>query len=727
MSHISLFVSAVSLEFGSYRDVLRRELAGPQVDFKIQEDFIAAGGTTLRKLDDYIRHCHAVIHLVGDLPGADAHAQALADLRADHPDLVEKLPALAPCLTDGAPPLSYTQWEAWLALYHDKPLLIFTPADAAPCAAAGVADPAQRAAQQAHLDRLAAAGYYPQDRFTDATHLALRVRNSSIGPLLDAAAARPPARRLPWRSLGDRFTGRAAELAALAQALGPVPTRPLPVVARVVHGVGGVGKTRLAVEYAWRRAADYAAIFFLGGSDPGALASHLAALCAPDMLDLPEHQANEQAQAWQEAAVLRWLNAHPGWLLILDGLDTEEAAQAAEDRLPRLAGGHVLLTSRIAHWSSELTAPALTTLAPDAARDFLLHRTEDRRRPQTDDSASAAAIADELGHLALALEQAGAYIAERRQTLADYLADWRTDDAQRCAALAWFDARQMHYPKSIAKTWQNSFDCLGDTACDLLGRLAWLAPEAIPESLLDTPAAPATPDKTAAVTPRAALVELERYSLVDRARDATSFRLHRLVQTVSRDQQRDEARTTVPAALRAALAWVDEAFVGDTQDVRHWQHLEPLAPHAQVVAGFADKAGIAAPTARLLSQVGELLYAKARLDTAEPLLRRALEITEANPGGEPLNLADCLNDLAQLLKARSRLTEAEPLMRRALPIFFVGLGVEHPDTQRVRQHAVRLLQARGYREDEIAATLAKYSGRLATTRRAATDTAHAAV
>ncbi len=466
-SHVSLFVSAVSREFGPpYREVLRRELAGPRVELKIQEDFIADGGTTLRKLDDYIRHCHAVIHLVGELTGADAHAQALADLRVDHPDLAGKLPALAPCLADGAPPLSYTQWEAWLALYHGKPLLIFTPAEAAPRDAAGDPDPAPRAAQQAHLERLAAAGYYPQDRFTDPTHLALRVRNSNIGRLLDAAAARPPARKLPWRSLGDLFAGRADELAALAQALGPVPTQALPVAARVVHGVGGVGKTRLAVEYAWRRAADYAAIFFVGGSDPGALASHLAALCAPEVLDLPEQQASEQAV--RQAAVLRWLNGHPGWLLIVDELDTPAAAQAAEELLARLAGGHVVLTSRLAHWSGELAAAALATLAPAAARDFLLQRTEGRRRRQADDAANAAEIAHELGHLALALEQAGAYIAENRQTLADYLADyladWRGDDAQRRAALAWFDARLMHYPKSVAQTWQTSFDRLSDAA-----------------------------------------------------------------------------------------------------------------------------------------------------------------------------------------------------------------------------------------------------------------------
>ncbi|HNK18742.1 MAG TPA: ATP-binding protein, partial [Piscinibacter sp.] len=600
--HVSLFVSAVSSEFAPAREVLRHELAGPQVDLQIQEDFIAAGTTTLRKLDDYIRHCHAVIHLVGARTGAPAHPQALADLRTDHPDLATKLPMLADSLADGAPALSYTQWEAWLALYHGKTLLICVPDDAARGTAAADAadatqeptedatpDAAQRAAQQAHLQRLEAAGHYPQIRFSDATQLALRLRNAAIlGRLLDAAGARPPPRRLPWRSLGPLFAGRADEIAALRDAFGAPPTRTTPVVAQVLHGVGGVGKTRLAVEYAWQHADDYRAILFISASEPSVLASHFTALCAPDVLDLPEWHASEPAQ--QRAAVQRWLNAHPGWLLIIDELDDDAAAQAAEALLPPLTGGHILLTSRLAHWSGELTARALPTLPPAAARDFLLQRTRNRRRTRADDTAKAAELAEELGHLALALEQAAAYIATTRQTLADYLADWRQNDHDRRAALAWYDPRLMHYPKSVAQTWQTTFDRLSDTARELLCMLAWLAPEAIPESLLDTPAAGAADDDAARVqarTMRGALTELDGYSLVHRADDNASVRLHRLVQTVSRDQQHDDARHAtddrVPPALRAALVWLDDAFVGDPGDVRDWPRLEPLAPHARTV------------------------------------------------------------------------------------------------------------------------------------------------
>ena len=702
-SRVSLFVSAVSAEFAEDREVLRHELAAPSVDIKIQEDFIAAGSTTLRKLDDYIRHCDAVIHLVGERTGAAAHAQALADLCQDYPALADKLPPLAPCLGAGAPALSYTQWEAWLALYHGKELLICVPEGGAPRAtdAAADADGAQRAAQQAHLKRLQTAGYYPQVRFADAKALALRVRSSTIGRLLDAAARRSPPRRLPWSSLGKLFAGRAPQLRALAKAFGAPPTRAAPVVARVIHGIGGVGKTRLAIEYAWRRESEYTAIFFVSGSDPGVLAAHIAALAAPDILKLPESQASEHAV--QHAAVLRWLNDHPGWLLIVDELDTPEAAQAAAALLPQLAGGHVLLTSRLAHWSAELSVRELPTLTPAAARNFLLQRTADRRRKRPDDAASAGALAHELGQLALALEQAGAYIATNRQSLAAYLADWRQDDAQRRAALAWYDARLMHYPKSVAQTWQTSFDRLSDGARVLLRGLAWLAPEAIPESLLDTLAAAAADDEAAAALARArraALSELEGYSLVHReddgADDRVSFSLHRLVQTVSRDQQYDEAQRAaddkIPPALHAALAWLDDAFVGVMQDVRDWPRLDPLAPHAQAVAAYADAAAIAAPTARLFSDTAMLLHAKARYGEAEPLLRRALAIGEASLGSEHPNLATYLNNLAQLLQATNRVSEAEPLMRRALAIDEASLGSEHPNVAIDLNNLAQLLQ-----------------------------------
>jgi hypothetical protein len=109
MNQVQLFLSTVSEEFRSYRDVLRSKLQRPNVTVHVQEDFIPTGTETLDKLDLYIRGCDAVVHLVGDSTGAWAKAPTLQALKARYPDLAERFPVLESSLDFGDPPLSYTQ------------------------------------------------------------------------------------------------------------------------------------------------------------------------------------------------------------------------------------------------------------------------------------------------------------------------------------------------------------------------------------------------------------------------------------------------------------------------------------------------------------------------------------------------------------------------------------------------------------------------------------------
>src|ERR1700730_10851516 len=91
---IQLFLSAVSDEFRSYRDVLRASLQRHNVTVHVQEDFVATGTETLDKLDAYIKDCDAVIHLAGDMVGALAQRSAVDALKTRYPDLAERLPPL---------------------------------------------------------------------------------------------------------------------------------------------------------------------------------------------------------------------------------------------------------------------------------------------------------------------------------------------------------------------------------------------------------------------------------------------------------------------------------------------------------------------------------------------------------------------------------------------------------------------------------------------------------
>src|SRR5689334_284200 len=123
MVHVRIFISSVSREFGSYRDLLRGYLQRPNVTVHIQEDFIAGRVPTLDKLDRYIKECDAVIHLVGDMTGAMAQRVSIDHIVDCYPDFAKKLPDLTPAF-DGALDVSYTQWEAYLAIYHKKELLV---------------------------------------------------------------------------------------------------------------------------------------------------------------------------------------------------------------------------------------------------------------------------------------------------------------------------------------------------------------------------------------------------------------------------------------------------------------------------------------------------------------------------------------------------------------------------------------------------------------------------
>ena len=131
----------------------------------------------------------------------------------------------------------------------------------------------------------------------------------------------------------------------------------------------------------------------------------------------------------------------------------------------------------------------------------------------------------------------------------------------------------------------------------LLERLAFLAPDPVPEFLLDVPV-PAADAEDA----HAALDDLATYSLATRDPEGNAFLVHRLVQDVTR-RGLDEAGMATQR-LTEALGWVNAAFTGDPQDVRTWGRLDPLAPHADAVAGHADAAGIAEPTGRLMSALG---------------------------------------------------------------------------------------------------------------------------
>ncbi|MFT5468660.1 MAG: hypothetical protein ACI8UO_003772, partial [Verrucomicrobiales bacterium] len=294
----------------------------------------------------------------------------------------------------------------------------------------------------------------------------------------DIAPVRRPT-NLPI-SIGSLFKGRDAFLQTLRESLLKSGATAV-TTAQAIHGLGGIGKTRVAIEYGHRYAEEYSATLILSAdvASPDDLDRNLAELTAPHALDLPEHAATDLIA--RRDAVLRWLRDHPGWLLIIDNVDSAEAAAAIDPLLQQLLGGHILITSRRTRWKAHIQTLSLDVLALEDAVDFLLERTQSNNKAQKTKN-QARALAQELDGLALALEQAAAYIAERQISFDEYLKRFAE---QKARVLEWHDEELMNYPASVAVTWQTSFDQLSPDARHLLNLLSFLASEPVPRGLVE--------------------------------------------------------------------------------------------------------------------------------------------------------------------------------------------------------------------------------------------------
>jgi tetratricopeptide (TPR) repeat protein len=643
-----IFLSAVTSEFGKARDAVAADLRSREALLRVQSDFRQEprGDTTLKKLHDYIRDCSAVVCVIGNRSGA-------------FPTVEEARPFVH-MLPDGTARASYTQWEFFFARHFKRRLSIYIAKDEHKPDLSAPTGEDDAELQGAFCDRIVQGLGLDRSYFANEDQLARAILKEDWPK---KRAGKPIA--LPYLSLGNLFKGRDRFLDSLHESLSRGGGRTA-ITGSALHGLGGIGKTRTAVEYAWAYEHDYTALLFVIAETPEALRRNLAALAGPLVLNLPEHQATEEDLRLK--AVLDWLRLHPGWLLILDNVDTVEALEEADELISRLTGGQVLVTSRLAQFAGHFDPLELDVLDIEDAVAFLLERTDRGRQKMPNDAATVRKLASDLGRLAIALEQAGAHIEKLGISFARYRELWR-DNWDKVAG--WSDETITKYPRAVAVTWRTSVDQVTERGRRLLSRLAWFAPEPIPVSLLEMPIPGVEGDEGVD-----ALGDVVAYSLARRSADRQTFSVHRLVQDVTR---RSLAEPERQESLVEALAWVDAAFVGNPTDVRTWPRLDPLAPHVRVVVTHADEAKISTPTARLMNELGMLLKSKAQHDEAEPLLRRALAIEEANYGQDHPNVAISLNNLASLLQDTNRPSEAEPLFRRALAIGEASDGPDHPN------------------------------------------------
>jgi len=473
------------------------------------------------------------------------------------------------------------------------------------------------------------------------------------------------------------FIGRENLLAALHERLSATRAAAL-TQAQALYGLGGIGKTQTATEYAFRYSDEYTHLLWMHAATRETLMADILTLA--ERLDLPEKNQQDQPRVME--AVKRWLAEHEGWLLIMDNADD---LPMAREFLPGNHHGHIIFTTRAQASGAIAASIEVERLSLHDGTLLLLRWTKRLAidapldRASANERAAAERIVQEMDGLPLAIVQTGAYIEETGCTLEDYLRLYQT---HRKELLARRSRYSLDYPETVAGTWALSFEKIeqeNPAAADVLRLCAYLAPDAIPEELLTRGAGALSDFPGAAVRDlfklNEALEVLRRYSLVRRDADTHQITVHRLVQIVHRESMDHETqRSWAERTVRV----VNAAFPPETSYSTGTNHKDYL-PHAQACAVLIEQYHLCFPeAAQLLFQAGAFSYFYNFYTQSQALHTQALAIREHILGPEHPDVAESLNRLGMLARVREDYSQAEKLYRRTLAIREKALGPEHP-------------------------------------------------
>ncbi len=466
------------------------------------------------------------------------------------------------------------------------------------------------------------------------------------------------------------FTGRDAELALLDAALWEGGGQ------AAIHGLGGVGKSALAREYARRNRERYAAVWWLNAETEAGIIDGLVRLGSEFVPGLAKLDDRRSAAEHVAANVLSGLTKPV--LLVFDNLDDERQLRTWS---PRTAA-HIMVTARHAVLGGDIVPIRLLAWAPDDTIAYL--RREIGRADLTDDDALL--LAQTLGFLPLALAHAAAYLKGTVNVSAQRYLERINDHLARTPRGADYDrAVYATFREAIARAEEEA-----PGAAALLGLAACYAPDALPEEVFRQDAgvyAALTPAIAESARPprdlRAAVADgidmedalgaLHRFSLLTFALETRSYTMHRLVAQAARLMLGADD-TAWPAT---AVAVADAAF--PDLEFALWPRCERLVPHARTALDAMPETTCFAPAARLALRCGQYLRKRAAFADAEALLRRALAIAEiGNTTGGYLDIAEHVEALAALLRDTNRSAQAEPLHRRAIALTQAAHGPDHP-------------------------------------------------
>jgi tetratricopeptide (TPR) repeat protein len=492
--------------------------------------------------------------------------------------------------------------------------------------------------------------------------------------LAEAVPAHMAAWRVPLRNA--HFVGRERELVQIRSTLINTPT----LIVQSLRGLGGIGKTQLAVEYAHRFASHYDIVWWVDAEDPSTFPIQLGTLAVE--LGIASIAESNIALEFVKAELRR----RTRWLMIFDNAEDMDKVRRA---LPS-GSGHVLITTRRSGFGSFGPVLDLNTLKRSEALELL------RRRVASIDDSAADELAEELGDLPLALAQAAAYMEETSTPPDTYLTllSSHSDEMRR-------RGRVNDSPFNLESVWSLSIQSLrsvSPAAVDLLSLCSWMAPDEIPLDLF-TENASTLPDSLSQLMAADSVAwndcvgHLTTFSLARRTRRGLIF--HRLTQAVGRSLSQHSAWHPLVTATGLLARDVQVHDGGYDRSIEAWARWRVVLPHVLFVIdqGLRDTQIPRAQIASLMHRAG--IYLQTDPERAESLLKGALRFyEEIYPSGHPA-IGNVLTDLGWLFEDRGQWDAACEILRRARKIQLANYGPDDPRVAAIDTHLASCLRGLG--------------------------------
>ncbi|MFE7172284.1 FxSxx-COOH system tetratricopeptide repeat protein [Streptomyces sp. NPDC057616] len=425
------------------------------------------------------------------------------------------------------------------------------------------------------------------------------------------------------------FIGRGHELRQLRET---VESHEGAVVAQAMHGLGGVGKTALALHYAHTYRSDYSVVWWISAESADSVAAGLAAL---GFRLNPRLAIAESTSAESSEWATSWLQCHSGWLLILDNVEDPQLAFALIGQTPN---GHHIVTSRVSvGWNNFGFQIGLDVLSDSDSVELLtrmsaIHGEEEEKRE----------LSSELGCLPLALEHAAAYVQYNQVSFSYYLSLLRKIPAKALGYTVGVGGNSV----SVARTWQvtlQSIDCTNPMAISILRILAWLGPDDIPREVLYGFAEDEFDVDSA-------LGLLSAYSMISLSPDSVS--IHRLVQAVIREAEETSVTSASHPHVRAAIGIYSVLNLEPEISPGSWPLWRRLVPHIEALSSLVSVENASDPARTVLYYAARFLRSQNQPELALECIERCVRMAEGDQGEESSgpDVLSCINIRGAILQ-----------------------------------------------------------------------------